>query len=106
MNVQGRLRFSTLAAILVLLFAFQVMAADTAPARDAVPTSPRLLSARAAVAGPATTLTLDFKGEFSYRPAPSGERLLLVDLPGVVSVHSSDSRLVTSNIVSSYRMVP
>jgi type IV pilus assembly protein PilQ len=66
----------------------------------------RLMAARASVSPEATTLTLELSGQFDYRPAPSGDRLLFVDLPGVLSTEDTESRLLPSTLVSSYRLVP
>ncbi len=65
----------------------------------------RLRAVRAAVEPQSFLLDLEISGEFSYSASPSGERLLLVDLPGVRSEEPSLSRLVDSPLVSSYRVV-
>lgn len=77
-----------------------------AKARGALDGGAKLLAARAGVSTDATTLTLEFNGEFTYAPTPAGDRLLFVDLPGVHSTQTTESRILQSALVSSYRLVP
>ena len=113
MKVQRRFRFPAvllaLAAALLLggnlAYAQDVAAADPAP--PAVDNSPaRLGTVRARIGPEATTLTLEISGEFTYSSSTPGERLVFVDLPQVLSTASSNSHLLQSGLVSSYRVVP
>jgi len=113
MKVQRRLGFPVvllaLAAALLLggnlAYAQDVAAADPAP--PAVDNSPaRLGMVRARIGPESTTLTLEISGEFTYFSSAPGERLVFVDLPQVLSTQSSNSHLLQSGLVSSYRVVP
>ena len=69
-------------------------------------TTAQLNAVRAAISAEATTLTLEVSGgEFSYLPSEPGGRLVVVDLPGVLSTLPQDSHLLDSRLVSSYRLV-
>jgi type IV pilus assembly protein PilQ len=113
MKVQRRLGFPAVvlalaAALLVggnLAYAEDVAAADPNP--PAVNNSPaRLGTVRTRIGPEATTLTLEISGEFTYFSSAPGERLVFVDLPQVLSTQSSNSHLLQSGLVSSYRVVP
>lgn len=82
------------------------VAPEKAPATPPVATAPRLNAVRAGMSSSATTLTLEVGGEFTYFSSASGERLIFVHLPGVLSTQPSESHLLESKLVSSYRVVP
>lgn len=112
-----RFRFSTviLSSVALLLgFVGPVGAVedDAAPPAVQAPAGPaaaapvRLGAVRAGISPEATTLTLEVSGEFTYFSSASGDRLIFLDLPGVLSTQPSDSHLLQSKLVSSYRVVP
>ena len=110
MNLIPRSGFSTLVvSSMVLLLGLAPPSFATADGGTTTPAPPPALqlgAVRAAVSSQATILTLEVNGEFTYSPRTSGPRLIYVDLPGIVSTQPPDSRLLSSNLVSSYRVVP
>ncbi len=82
------------------------VAPGKALATPPVATAPRLNAVQAGISPSATTLTLEVGGEFTYFSSTSGERLIFVHLPGVLSTQPSESHLLESKLVSSYRVVP
>ncbi len=95
-----------LSIVVVIGLTVALLAAGAAFAADDAAAGAKLLAARASISPDVTTLTLEFNAEFTYRPAPSGDRLIFVDLPGVLSTQGPESRILESKLVSSYRLVP
>ncbi len=108
MNLIPRSGFSTLVvSAMALLLGLVPPSLAAEDGRTTTPAPPMQLGAvRAAVSSQATILTLEVDGEFTYSPRTFGERLVLVDLPGVVSTRPPDSHMLSSKLVSSYRVVP
>ena len=110
MNLTPRSGFSTLVvssmALLLGLAQPNFATADNEASAPAPAPVLQLGAVRAAVSSQAAILTLEVSGEFTYSPRTSGEQLVFVDLPGVVSTRPPDSHLLPSDLVSSYRVVP
>ena len=110
MNLTPRSGFSTLVvSSMVLLLGLAQPSFATADNEASAPApgpASQLSGMRAAVSSQAAILTLEVSGEFTYSPRTSGERLVFVDLPGVVSTRPPDSHLLPSDLISSYRVVP
>ena len=110
MNLTPRSGFSTLVvSSMVLLLGLVPLSLATEDGGTTTPApapAMQLGTVRAAVSSQATMLTLEVNGEFTYSPRTFGERLVFVDLPGVVSARPPDSHLLSSKLVSSYRVVP
>ena len=110
MNLTPRSGFSTLVvssmALLLGLAQPNFATADNEASAPAPAPVLQLGTVRAAVSSQAAILTLEVSGEFTYSPRTSGEQLVFVDLPGVVSTRPPDSHLLPSDLVSSYRVVP
>ena len=110
MNLTPRSGFSTLvvSSMVLLLGLAQPSFATTDNEASTPAPGPalQLVGVRAAVSSQAAILTLEVSGEFTYSPRTSGERLVFVDLPGVVSTRPPDSHLLPSDLISSYRVVP
>jgi hypothetical protein len=110
MNLTPRSGFSTLVvssmALLLGLAQPNFATADNEASAPAPAPVLQLGAVRAAVSSQAAILTLEVSGEFTYSPRTSGEQLVFVDLPGVVSTRPPDSHRLSSKLVSSYRVVP
>ncbi len=87
-----------------LAVAAPALAAPDAAA-PAAAAAPRITAVRAAVAPETVSLTMEVSGEFTHQTVPSGDRLIFIDLPGAIPGLPSDSHLLNSTIVSSYRVV-
>jgi type IV pilus assembly protein PilQ len=110
MNLTARSGFSTLVvSSMVLLLGLaqpNFATADSEASAPAPVPALQLGAVRAAISSQAAIFTLEISGEFTYSPRTSGEQLVFVDLPGVVSTRPPDSHLLPSDLVSSYRVVP